>query len=98
MVLLAALIAIMGGQAIGAVFGAFTVPMWIEAATTMIQLSPDMVAVVERVVPAFVGVGELIASGIKADVLGPLMSENLKKWLTDNGDMAIKLYPGTATA
>ncbi len=52
MVLLAALIAIMGGQAIGAVFGAFTV---------------------------------LIASGIKADVLGPLMSENLKKWLADNG-------------
>ena len=98
MILLTALIGVCGGQAIGAVFGAFTIPMWIELATTLIQLTPDVVAILEKIIPAFAGVGKLIAGGVQKDALGPLLSENFKKWLATNGDMTIKLYPETAVA
>ena len=91
MVLLAALIAVMGGESIGAVFGAFTAPMWLSAATTLIQLSPDFIAILERVIPIFAGVGKLIGEGVKDVVLGPLLSEGFKQWVTANGDGAIKM-------
>lgn len=91
MVLLTALIAIIGGNSIGAVFGAFTAPMWIEAATTLISMAPQAIQVLEVAIPAFAGVGKLIASGIDAVVLAPLMSEGFKKWVAENGDMAIKM-------
>jgi hypothetical protein len=89
MVLLSALIAIIGGQSIGAVFGAFTAAQWITLASDMISASPDVIEGLEAVIPAFAGVGDLIKKGVEDVVLGPLMSEGFKKWIAANGDAAV---------
>ena len=98
MILLSALLAVIGGQSLAAVFGAFTAAQWIGVASTLISASPDVIQGLEVAIPAFAGLGKLIEAGIKDVVLGPLMSEGFQKWVAANGDMAIKLQPGATDA
>lgn len=91
MVLLSALIAIVGGESIGAVFGAFTAPMWITLASDLIAVSPYIIEALESAIPAFVGVGTLVAKGLEDVVIGPLLSKGFQQWVANNGDMAIKM-------
>jgi len=91
MVLLSALIAIVGGESIGAVFGAFTAPMWITLASDIISVSPVVIEALEVAIPLLAGVGALVAKGVEAHVIGPALHGNFQQWVANNGDMAIKM-------
>ena len=82
MVLLSALIAVIGGQSIAAVFGAFTAAEWIGVASTLIGATPDVIEALEIAIPAFAGAAAIIEKGVED--AGPLLSDNFKKWAAEN--------------
>jgi len=90
-ILLTAILAIVGGESVAVVFGAFTPLMWIELAQVVLKLTPVLIAVVERLIPVFAGVGKLVATGVEDVVVGTFMSEGFKQWVIANGDGAIKM-------
>jgi hypothetical protein len=85
-VLISILVAVIGGQSLGAILAGLTLANWVALAQLALALEPEAAALLRMLHPAF----ERILAALEKGHTPLQAAYGVHKWLADNGEAAIR--------